>query len=330
MAEANIIIPNGQSAALLAGPDEENLRVLEEELKISTVLRGNELILLGDSDNVELGKKLISQLSFMWMGNKAINPKKIRYALYSLKENPESDLKDIFSEVILTTVRGKTIFPKTVKQKEYVKAIEKNDIVFGIGPAGTGKTYLAVALAIVALREKSVGRIILTRPVVEAGENLGFLPGDIQAKVNPYFRPLYDALGEMLDFEKYQKYLEKNIIEIAPLAYMRGRTLNDSFIILDEAQNTTPEQLKMFLTRLGEGSKAVITGDLTQIDLPKSKRSGLMDIERILKNVNGIKFTHFSKHDVVRHDLVQKIIEAYENHNKERKKNSNSSKVTKL
>lgn len=319
MAETNIIIPNGQSAALLAGPEEENLRVLEEELQISTVLRGNELILLGENDNIDLAKKLLNQLSFMWMGNKSINPKKIRYALYSLKENPDSDLKDVFSEVILTTVRGKSIFPKTITQREYVKAIEKNDIVFGIGPAGTGKTYLAVALAIIALREKSVARIVLTRPVVEAGENLGFLPGDIQAKVNPYFRPLYDALGEMLDFEKYQKYLEKNIIEIAPLAYMRGRTLNDSFIILDEAQNTTPEQLKMFLTRMGEGSKAIITGDLTQIDLPKSKRSGLMDIERILRNIKGIKFTHFSKNDVVRHDLVQKIIEAYENHSKEKK-----------
>ncbi|MFN4151072.1 MAG: PhoH family protein, partial [Candidatus Sericytochromatia bacterium] len=217
MAETNIIIPNGQSAALLAGPEEENLRVLEEELQISTVLRGNELILLGENDNIDLAKKLLNQLSFMWMGNKSINPKKIRYALYSLKENPDSDLKDVFSEVILTTVRGKSIFPKTITQREYVKAIEKNDIVFGIGPAGTGKTYLAVALAIIALREKSVARIVLTRPVVEAGENLGFLPGDIQAKVNPYFRPLYDALGEMLDFEKYQKYLEKNIIEIAPL-----------------------------------------------------------------------------------------------------------------
>jgi phosphate starvation-inducible PhoH-like protein len=314
--EAVILLPNGQSAALLSGPNEENLKILEEELKVSSVVRGNELVLKGEPENVELSKKLIEQLSFLWLGNQAISPRKIRYALYSLKENPESDLKSVFSEVILTTVRGKKVFPKTIKQKEYVKAIENSDLVFGLGPAGTGKTYLAVALAIVALREKSVSRIILTRPVVEAGENLGFLPGDIQAKVNPYFRPLYDALNEMLDFEKYQKYMERNIIEIAPLAYMRGRTLNDSFIILDEAQNTSPEQLKMFLTRLGENSKAVITGDLTQIDLPHSKKSGLIEIERILKGIKDIKFIHFSKHDVVRHDLVQKIIEAYEKYNK--------------
>lgn len=315
MIETGILLPSGQSAVLLTGPNEENLKVLEEELNISTVVRGSELILKGEAEQVEMAKKLIDQLAFMWQNNKNINPKKIRYALYSLKEDPETDLKKIFSEVILTTVRGKTIFPKTIKQKEYVKAIENNDLVFGLGPAGTGKTYLAVALAIVALREKAVSRIILTRPVVEAGENLGFLPGDIQAKVNPYFRPLYDALNEMLDFDKYQKYVEKNIIEVAPLAYMRGRTLNDSFIILDEAQNTTPEQMKMFLTRLGEGSKAVITGDATQIDLPHSKKSGLVDIEKILKNINSIKFVHFSKHDVVRHDLVQKIVEAYEKYN---------------
>jgi phosphate starvation-inducible PhoH-like protein len=318
--ETNIVLPTSQSAVLLTGPNEENLKVIEEELKVSTVVRGNELVISGEPGQVDLAKKLIEQLSYLWMGNKSINPRKIKYALYSLNEDPLADLKTIFSEVILTTVRGKTIFPKTIKQKEYVRAIEQNDLVFGLGPAGTGKTYLAVALAIVALREKSVSRIILTRPVVEAGENLGFLPGDIQAKVNPYFRPLYDALNEMLDFEKYQKYLEKNIIEIAPLAYMRGRTLNDSFIILDEAQNTSPEQIKMFLTRLGEGSKAVITGDLTQIDLPRSKKSGLVEIEKILKNINAIKFVHFSKHDVVRHDLVQKIIEAYEKYNSKEKR----------
>lgn len=319
MTEISIALPSGQSIALLTGPNEENLRVIEEELNVTTVVRGSELIIKGEDESVELAKKLVDQLSFMWAGNKSINTKKIRYALYSLKEEPDVDLKKIFSEVILTTVRGKTIFPKTIKQKEYVKAIENSDLVFGLGPAGTGKTYLAVALAIVALREKQVSRIILTRPVVEAGENLGFLPGDIQAKVNPYFRPLYDALNEMLEFEKYQKYMEKNVIEVAPLAYMRGRTLNDAFIILDEAQNTTPEQMKMFLTRLGEGSKAVITGDLTQIDLPRSKRSGLLDAERILKDIKTIKFVHFSKYDVVRHDLVQKIIEAYEKYNKDKK-----------
>ncbi|RZL32580.1 MAG: PhoH family protein [Pedobacter sp.] len=284
MIELSVALPNGQSTALLAGPNEENLRVIEEELKVTTVIRGSELIIKGEPEDAAFAKKLIDQLAFMWTSNKNISPKKIRYSIYSLQEEPEADLKKIFSEVILTTVRGKTIFPKTIKQKEYVKAIENSDLVFGLGPAGTGKTYLAVALAIVALRDKTVSKIILTRPVVEAGENLGFLPGDIQAKVNPYFRPLYDALGEMLEFEKYQKYMEKNVIEVAPLAYMRGRTLNDAFIILDEAQNTTPEQMKMFLTRLGEGSKAIITGDLTQIDLP-NKRSGLLDVERILKKI---------------------------------------------
>ncbi|MEK7435199.1 MAG: PhoH family protein [Cyanobacteriota bacterium] len=316
MIEKNIIIPNGQSAVLLTGPDEANLKVLEEELQISSILRGNELVIKGNEKNVLMAENLLEKLSFLWRGNRAINGKKIRYALYELEQNPDADLKSVFSEVILTTPRGKSIFPKTAKQKEYIKSMEKNDIVFGIGPAGTGKTYLAVAKAIVALRDKSVSRIVLTRPVVEAGESLGFLPGDIQAKVNPYFRPLYDALGEMLDVEKYQKYLEKNVIEIAPLAYMRGRTLNDSFIILDEAQNTTKEQLKMFLTRLGEGSKAIITGDLTQIDLPKNRRSGLLDIQKILGEIKGIKFNHFTKYDVVRHDLVQKIIEAYEKHSK--------------
>lgn len=312
MVEKNILIPTGQNAALLTGPDDINLKILEEELNITTVVRGNELVVSGEEADVALTENLLDQLSFLWKGSKPLNGKKIRYALYELRENPNADLKDVFSEVILTTPRGKSIFPKTIKQKEYVKSIENNDLVFGIGPAGTGKTYLAVAMAIVALREKSVSRIILTRPVVEAGENLGFLPGDIQAKVNPYFRPLYDALNEMLEFEKYQKYMEKNIIEIAPLAYMRGRTLNDAFIILDEAQNTTKEQLKMFLTRLGEGSKAVITGDVTQIDLPNNNRSGLLDIEKIVGHIKGIKFLKFSKNDVVRHDLVQKIIEAYE------------------
>lgn len=316
--ETSILLPNGQSAVLLTGPNEENLKVIEEELNVSMVVRGNELVVTGEESQVELSRRLVEQLSYLWMGNQSVSPRKIKYALYSLNENPDTDLKTIFSEVILTTVRGKKVFPKTLKQKEYVNAIDNFDLVFGFGPAGTGKTYLAVAQAIVALREKLVSRIILTRPVVEAGENLGFLPGDIQAKVNPYFRPLYDALNEMLDFEKYQKYIEKNIIEIAPLAYMRGRTLNDSFIILDEAQNTSPEQLKMFLTRLGEDSKAVITGDLTQIDLPYSKKSGLLEIEKILKHINKIKFVHFSKYDVVRHDLVQKIIDAYEKYNKKK------------
>jgi len=319
--ESIISLPTSESIVLLSGRNEENLKVLEEDLNISTVIRGNDLILRGDEKNLRIAETLIEQLSFLWISNQVISPKKIRYALHSLKEDITTNLKAIFSEFILTTVRGKKIFPKTLNQKEYVKAIQENDLVFGIGPAGTGKTYLAVALAILSLKEKVISRIILTRPVVEAGENLGFLPGDIQAKVNPYFRPLYDALNEMLDYENYQKYIEKNIIEIAPLAYMRGRTLNDSFIILDEAQNTSPEQLKMFLTRLGENSKAVVTGDLTQIDLPSHKKSGLTDIEKILRNIKGIKFIHFNKNDVVRHDLVQKIIEAYDKYKIDKSRN---------
>jgi len=310
--ESVISLPTIESLVLLSGQNEENLKIIEEDLNIDTIIRGNDLILKGDQQNLKIAEILIEQLSFLWSSNQSINPKKVRYAISSLKEDISVNLKSIFSEIIITTTRGKKIFPKTINQKEYVKSIQNNDLVFGIGPAGTGKTYLAVALAILALKEKSVSRIILTRPVVEAGESLGFLPGDIQAKVNPYFRPLYDALNEMLDYENYQKYIEKNIIEIAPLAYMRGRTLNDSFIILDEAQNTSPEQLKMFLTRLGENSKAVVTGDLTQIDLPSHKKSGLTDIEKILKSIKGIKFIHFNKNDVVRHDLVQKIIEAYD------------------
>jgi len=319
MIKESIDLPSAESAVLLTGTGEENLRVLEEELSVSAIVRGSELVISGEAEKVLTAKKIIEQLSFLWKGNKSVNPRKIKYALFALMEDPDIDLKNVFSEIILTTVRGKTIFPKTIKQKQYVNSIEKNPLVFGIGPAGTGKTYLAVALAVAALKEKKVARIILTRPVVEAGENLGFLPGDIQAKVNPYFRPLYDALNEMLDYEKFQKYMERNIIEIAPLAYMRGRTLNDSFIILDEAQNTSPEQLKMFLTRMGENSQVVITGDPTQIDLPHPKKSGLLNIERILKNIPKIKFIHFSKHDVVRHDLVQKIIEAYEKYHKEEK-----------
>jgi len=322
MVEENILIPDGQSAALLTGPNGENLKIIEEHLNVISVIRGNSLVLQGEKEQVELSKKLIEQLSYLWKGNRAVNSRKMKYALHSLQENPEVDLKEVFSEVILTTVRGKNIFPKTIKQRHFVRAIENNDIVFGIGPAGTGKTYLAVALAVAMLRDKKVARVILTRPVVEAGESLGFLPGDVTAKVNPYFRPLYDALNEMLEYEKYQKYLERNIIEIAPLAYMRGRTLNDSFVILDEAQNTSPEQMKMFLTRLGENSKAIITGDLTQIDLLKPRKSGLIDIEKILGGIKEIKFTHFSKHDVVRHDLVQKIIDAYEKNDKHKKKDN--------
>lgn len=317
--ESSIIIPNGYSAASLAGYNEENLRLLEKFFQISMVIRGTELIIKGEEDSVNKIQRLINELSDLWKSGKPLSTRKLNYILEVLKENPDIKLDSLFSETILTTVRGKAISPKTLSQREYINSIEKYDLVFGIGPAGTGKTYLAVAMAILALKEKKVSRIILTRPVVEAGENLGFLPGDMQAKVDPYFRPLYDALFEMIEMDKFNKLIERKIIEIAPLAYMRGRSLNDSFIILDESQNTSPEQLKMFLTRIGYGSKAVVTGDLTQIDL-KNKNSGLLTIEKILKDIKEIKIVHFSSKDVVRNELVQKIVKAYEKYELEYEK----------
>ena len=316
--EIHIAIPNGQGAVFLAGKNEENLKLLEEYWKITTVICGNELIIRGQKPDIENAAYLIEQLSGIWKNGHSLSLRKLRYALELFKEDPNVDIKGLFSEVLIINSRGKPIGPKTIQQKSYINAISKNDLIFSFGPAGTGKTYLAVAMAIIALRDKDVGRIILTRPVVEAGENLGFLPGDIMAKVDPYFRPLYDALYDIMEAEKVQKLLERNIIEIAPLAYMRGRTLHDSFIILDEAQNTTPEQLKMFLTRLGIGSKAIVTGDLTQIDLGRGKLCGLKEIENILKDIPRVNFIHFTDKDVVRHELVKCIVKAYERYeNKE-------------
>lgn len=321
--EVHIYIHNGQNAVFLAGKNEENLKLLEENWKITTVICGNELIIKGEDKDVDNTAYLVEQLSGIWKNGHTLSLRKLRYALELYKQDPTVDLKGLFSEVLLINSRGKSIGPKTLQQKAYVNAITKNDLIFSFGPAGTGKTYLAVAMAILALRDKEVGRIVLTRPVVEAGENLGFLPGDIQAKVYPYFRPLYDALYDLMEAEKVQKLLERNVIEIAPLAYMRGRTLHDSFIILDEAQNTTPEQLKMFLTRLGIGSKAIVTGDLTQIDLGRGKVCGLKEIEFILKGIPKVSFIHFTDKDVVRHELVQLIVRAYERY--ENKTNTNDS-----
>jgi phosphate starvation-inducible PhoH-like protein len=250
----------------------------------------------------------------MWHQGENLSQRKFRYALHTLQAEPGTDLKQLFSETIITSIRGKPIKAQTLKQRQYIDAIRQHDVTFGLGPAGTGKTYLAVAMGVLALRDKQVNRLILTRPIVEAGEALGFLPGDIMAKVDPYFRPIYDALYDLMEPDKVGKLIERHVIEIAPLAYMRGRTLAEAFIILDEAQNTSPQQMKMLLTRLGVGSKAVITGDLSQVDLPKGKPSGLQEARRVLTGVPGIAMVSFARPDVVRHPLVQSIIDAYDAH----------------
>ena len=324
--EVHITIPNGQSAAFLAGKNEENLKFLEENWNVTIIIYGNDLIIKGKEKDVESVAYLINQLSIIWASGHALSLRKLKYVVDIYKEDPNADIKNLFSEILLLNSKGKPVGPKTLQQRTYLNSISKNELIFAFGPAGTGKTYLAVAMAVMALKDKEVSRIILTRPVVEAGENLGFLPGDIMAKVDPYFRPLYDALYDLMGFEKVQKLIERNTIEIAPLAYMRGRTLHDSFIILDEAQNTTPEQLKMFLTRLGIGSKAIVTGDLTQIDLGRGKICGLKEIEKILKSIPKIKFIHFTDRDIVRHELVQYIVKAYEKHENNIEKSLNDGK----
>jgi phosphate starvation-inducible PhoH-like protein len=309
--ELRIPLKDPHSALLLTGHNEENLRVLEQALGIQATMRGDELILVGGADSVELGRRLFAELENRQEAS-SLPASEVTYALEQIRANPDAALGSLYSETITTTQRGKPVRAKTLHQRAYVQAIRENTLTFGLGPAGTGKSFLAVAMAVAALREKRVSRLILTRPAVEAGESLGFLPGDFQAKVDPYFRPLYDALYEMLDVERFQKALERGTVEIAPLAYMRGRTLNDAFIILDEAQNTTPEQMKMFLTRLGFGSKVVVTGDASQTDLPRGKTSGLVHIERLLTGIPDISFVHFTQADVVRHDLVRRIVSAYE------------------
>lgn len=314
MAEVRIPVQDRNSALMLCGFNEENLKLVESELGIRVVLLGEELVLDGNETSVQIGKQLFEGLAPAWQSGRALETREVRYALDQLKQEPEKSLH--YDDVILTSTRGRQIRAKTVRQKEYLDAIANNTLVFGLGPAGTGKTYLAVAAAVKALRDKEVSRLVLTRPAVEAGESLGFLPGDFQAKVDPYFRPLYDALYDMMDGDRFHKHLERGTIEIAPLAYMRGRTLNDAFIILDEAQNTTPEQMKMFLTRLGFGSKVVVTGDGSQVDLPRGKRSSLYDIEALLKGVQDIDFVHFGDRDVVRHDLVRRIVLAYQQYDR--------------
>lgn len=296
----------------LLGVFDENLNVIAKELSLLPYVQGLTVSLTGEEENVELGIRVLESLLAMLDGGETVDKSRILYCLELAKEGRVGDIKKLMGGVVGITNRGKQIKCKTVGQRQYTDAIQKNTITFGVGPAGTGKTYLAVCLAVAAFKSKQVEKIILTRPAVEAGEKLGFLPGDLQTKVDPYLRPLYDALQEMLGLDNYVKYMERGVIEIAPLAYMRGRTLSNSFIILDEAQNTTSEQMKMFLTRLGEGSKAVVTGDLTQVDLPEGKKSGLRHAVNVLTNIDGIAICRLTDQDVVRHPLVMAIVRAYE------------------
>jgi len=308
---ARIKLHNSAEALALFGPQDKFLHVIEGQTEASIHTREEEITIQGSASETESLKQLFEVLLELVRSQYNLTERDIKYALELSKQLKADELLELFRGEIASTNKGKPIRVKTIGQRQYVTLIRKKDIVFGIGPAGTGKTYLAVVLAVVALKEGRVKRIVLTRPAVEAGESLGFLPGDLQEKVDPYLRPLYDALYDVLGLDQVGKMLERGIIEIAPLAYMRGRTLDDSFIILDEAQNTTPEQMKMFLTRLGFGSKMVITGDVTQIDLPRGKSSGLVEGERILRGIDDIGFMYFAEEDVVRHSLVQKIIMAY-------------------
>ncbi len=306
-----IPLANAAEGLALFGPQDKFLRLIQQQTEADIMSREAEIAISGPSSEVESIEQLFTVLQQLVRAGYSPSERDIMYALELAKMLQADQLLDLFKAVLTTTYRGKPIHVKTIGQRHYVKTIRKMDIVFGIGPAGTGKTYLAVVLAVAALKEGLVKRIMLTRPAVEAGENLGFLPGDLQEKVDPYLRPLYDALNDVMGPDQTAKSFERGLIEIAPLAYMRGRTLDDSFIILDEAQNTTPEQMKMFLTRLGFGSKMVITGDVTQIDLPRGKRSGLIEAQRILRDIPEIGFITFTEQDVVRHSLVQKIIVAY-------------------
>ena len=309
--EQRISIERLEQAINLFGSFDENIRLIESEFHVTVANREGELRVNGEPEDTMLACKTLSALLTLSNRGEAINEQNVRYVIGLARSGQEEKIGELTQDVICISAKGRPIKPKTIGQKEYVDSISQNTVTIGVGPAGTGKTYLAVAAAVAAFRERKINRIILTRPAVEAGERLGFLPGDLQSKVDPYLRPLYDALFDMLGAETYQKYLERGNIEVAPLAYMRGRTLDDSFIILDEAQNTSCEQMKMFLTRMGFGSKMVITGDATQIDLPADKLSGLKQAVRVLKNVEGIGICELTDQDVVRHVMVQRIIKAY-------------------
>ncbi|SKA85917.1 phosphate starvation-inducible protein PhoH [Caloramator quimbayensis] len=317
--ESRIEIDKVEDVINLFGKYDENIKAIEQTFNVNIISRGNEIKVTGDG-NVELATDTILKLLEIIKRGETINLHTVNYIISLVMEYKSEEFQKIIDDVVIVTARGKYVKCKTLGQKKYIDSIKKNEIVFGIGPAGTGKTYLAIAMAVKFLKDKKVGRIILTRPAVEAGERLGFLPGDLQEKINPYLKPLYDALYDILGVDTFQKYMESGIIEVAPLAYMRGRTLDDCFIILDEAQNTTPEQMKMFLTRFGYGSRIVVTGDITQIDLGEGKVSGLKQVTKILKDIDGIEFIYFSHKDVVRHKLVMEIIKAYDKYdvNKDR------------
>ena len=312
MAEKPIELNSIDTALAVFGSCDEHIRLLESEFKITAVCRGTEVKFSGEPEGVAGAARAVEAMLTLLENHTPLEEQTVRYCISLASAGEDKRVQELTEDFVAITAKGRPVRPKTLGQKEYLQTIRKNAITFGVGPAGTGKTYLAVAMAVKAFKSKEVTRIILTRPAVEAGEKLGFLPGDLQNKVDPYLRPLYDGLYDMLGAETFQKLLEKQTIEVAPLAYMRGRTLDDAFIILDEAQNTSPEQMKMFLTRMGTGSKVVVTGDITQIDLPDKARSGLVDALNVLKNVEGIGRVFFSEKDVVRHRLVQQIVKAYD------------------
>ena len=323
MAEKTISVDRLENIISVFGSFDENLRFIESELNVAVADRNSELHITGDDESVFYAEKTINGLVALAAKGEQIDSRSVRYIISLVKDGQDDKISDIARDIICISAKGKPIKAKTIGQKKYIDAMQKSTITLSIGPAGTGKTYLAVAAAVSAFRRKSVNRIILTRPAVEAGERLGFLPGDMQSKVDPYLRPLYDALFELMGPETFHKYVERGNIEVAPLAYMRGRTLDDSFIILDEAQNTSREQMKMFLTRLGFGSKIVITGDITQIDLPPDKQSGLKDAMRVLDSIEDIAICKLTARDVVRHELVSKVIEAYDARDKNQKRGKN-------
>ena len=327
--EQLINVDRMEQAVALFGNFDENIRLIEQQYRVSILNRDSEIKVSGEPEDVMRATRAIHGLLQLISRGEQLTEQNVRYVMMLVNEGAEQKLPTLSGDSICITSKGRPVKPKTLGQKAYVEAIRNHTVTLGIGPAGTGKTYLAVAMAVEAFRSKQVNRIILTRPAVEAGEKLGFLPGDLQSKVDPYLRPLYDALFDMLGTETYQKYMERGNIEVAPLAYMRGRTLDDSFVILDEAQNTTPEQMKMFLTRLGFNSKMVVTGDITQIDLPDGKKSGLREVMRILKGVEDIAICAFEQKDVVRHQLVQRIIQAYEDYEKSRQEGKRSKNADK-
>ncbi|MFW5873342.1 MAG: PhoH family protein [Bacillota bacterium] len=310
--EEIITVKDYDKARNIFGQLDDNLKIIEDRLDVKVIARGTEIKIQGDKENVFIARRTLEEMLALQESDNPVNSRQLKYIIEQLQKDSNLSFKNLYDEVLQVNYKGREIKAKTLGQKIYIDAMKRSDIVFGIGPAGTGKTYLAVVMAVKNLLNNNVNRIVLTRPAIEAGENLGFLPGDMQEKVDPYLRPLYDSLFDVLGPEKVNSYLEKDIIEVAPLAYMRGRTLDDSFIILDEAQNTTSEQMKMMLTRIGFNSRAVITGDVTQVDLPYSKKSGLGEVEKILAGINGIDFIYLDETDVVRHNLVRKIISAYE------------------